>query len=395
MSLSPDAIQQTLDPDRLLDAARQATGLSDFGDLAFMVPLQIFLETSSREIPFSEESLVVFIGDVQRVLINRLRMQQDIVDHPEILDEDVSDPIFIVGLVRTGTTKLHRLLASDTGFQSIPLWQILFPSRFPGTEFGKPDPRPEFVMQAGGFVQGPVAQAMLAAHSMGIDVPDEDIILFENTFEHLYLYLRNPIHSYWEWIKSRPARPGYEMYKLLLKYLQWQNGGKRGRPWVLKCTSHAAELDILFDLFPQATVVQCHRDPLVCLPSYSKLQELMWTLRGEPIPAKTVGNAMLDAWGHVIRRSVVQRERLESGRQIVDVRYADIKDDSISVARRIYAAAGRVLTPQAEENMKQWEQNNQQHQFGRHVYSAEDFEFTRDLINKEFATYLARFSQYL
>lgn len=388
-------IELELQPDRLLNAAREATGLSDFGDNAFVSPFHKFLEASRNETPFTEEGFDGFKADVQRILINRLRMQRDLGEHPEILDEDVSDPIFVIGLVRTGTTKLQRILAADAGVQSIPLWQIMYPSRFPGIASGQPDPRLEFARNAGGFVQGETALAMQAAHAMQLDAPDEDILLFENTFEHLYLYLRNPIHGYWEWLKDRPTKPAYEVYKLTLKYLQWQNGGRRGRPWVLKCTSHAAELETLFELFPNATAVQCHRDPYECIPSYSRLQEHVWSIRGIPIPSKRVGRAMLDVWSEILHRCVDTRVRSEGRYRIVDVSYAAIKNDPIPIVKQIYATSGRTLTTQAEESMRQWERGNQQHQFGKHVYAAEDFDFTRELIDRKFAGYLERFSKYL
>lgn len=396
MSVPKHDIGQELDADRLLSAARAAAGLSDFGDPAFLQPFHKFVEACRKEIRFSEPGLMGYEADVQRVLVNRLRMQKDLIEHPEIHDEDVSDPIFIVGMVRTGTTKLQRVMAADPGSQSIPMWQIMYPSRFPDMVAGQPDPRPEFARKAGGsYAQGPEVMAIQSAHAMMIDAPDEDVLLFENTFEHVYLYLRNPAHSYWQWLKGRSARAAYEFYKLLLKYLQWQNGGRRDRPWLLKCTTHAGELETLFDLFPNATVVHCHRDPYECIPSYSRLQELVWNLRGDPVPPRTVGGAILDIWSEAMRRCVASRIQLDKKHRIIDVPYRAINDDSLSVVRRIYAAAGRILTPQAEESMRQWERDNQQHKFGKHVYAADDFGITRELIDREFATYLGRFSAYL
>jgi len=115
----------------LMTAASAEAGLSDFRDDEFHEPLQRFLQSAREEARMGDMGVATLAQDTIRLLTNRLLLQADLTAHPEIVDEDVSDPIVIVGNPRTGTTKLQRMLGAHPRIQSVKLWQILFPGRLP------------------------------------------------------------------------------------------------------------------------------------------------------------------------------------------------------------------------------------------------------------------------
>ncbi|MEM8662360.1 MAG: sulfotransferase, partial [Pseudomonadota bacterium] len=123
-----DTSKGDLTLEQALAAAREESGLSGFGDEAFLEPLQAFIDGVNHDLNLSAMGEVNFRATVQRLLVNRLRIERDIRSHPEILSEDVSDPIMILGMPRTGTTKLQRLLCCDKQFHGLPLWQLLNPA---------------------------------------------------------------------------------------------------------------------------------------------------------------------------------------------------------------------------------------------------------------------------
>ena len=124
-----------------MNAAAESAALNDFGDLNFVEPLRQRLAAAGRYISFSETGLATYTVGIVNDLVNRLRLMRDLKRHPEILDEDVSDPIVIFGLPRTGTTKLQRMISADPANQSLLFWKILNFAPFPEAASGEADPR--------------------------------------------------------------------------------------------------------------------------------------------------------------------------------------------------------------------------------------------------------------
>ena len=387
-------LERELIPEEMLKNAQEVAQLTDFGDTGFLEPMNKLIEASIEEADLSEEGLKGFKGDIQRILVNKLRMQDDLVKHPEILDEDVSDPIIIVGVVRTGTTKLQRELAAAPGLQSIPLWQMLYLSRFPNEDSTGSAPRREYAIKHGfsGFFD---TESTKAAHALEMDMVEEDSLLFEPGFEHESFYLRIRTPSYLHWINQRSPKPRFESYRKNLQYLQWQNGGRQGRVWNLKCTMHIGDLEALFKQFPDALVVHTHRDPGQSIPSYAKLQEMVWAGRGDPAGKAFVGKAMLDMWSDLTKRNMEARKRLAGQKQILDIPYRRVLQDSLSVIEEIYAAKGLELKPEAVASIKAWGEKNKQHKWGVHKYSGEEFGLSEENITEAFAEYLDAFNDYL
>ena len=392
--------QEALSPDALMADASAATGLSDFGGTTFIAPFSRFMERAAREIEFRPGRINAFRTEILRHLINRLRFAQDLRRHPEILDEDVSDPILIIGLARTGTTKLQRMLSAAPNVQKLYLWRMLNPAPFPDAVAGQPDPRATSAL--GGEGVGSEAtqenQQLKAAHEIALVEVEEEVFLFDFTLDPSICgvcapYL--PLFFHHEWSEGTPEREadrnGYRYLRTLLQYLQWQDGGKRDRPWVMKLISHLAHLDALLECFPKATIVHTHRDPCLSIPSVSKLMFELWSVNAV-VDKKSAGSNFLEWSAAAMLRCLDARDRLQLDAKIIDAPYESVRVDVMPVIREIYRRSGRVLMAETEQAMREWERNNEQGKHGKHNYSLEEFGLDETKVSTAFAEYNRRFS---
>lgn len=377
-----------VDPHALIAAAEGQVGVR-FADRSFIEPLERLVDSVTTEGNLTEPGLEGFAQDQTRLLTQRLLIEAAIAAHPEILDEDVSDPIVITGLPRTGTTKLMKVLASSSGYQSLALWQALLPAPIvpPGTE---PDPRIALVEEQSQLMFE-MFPDLMAAHPMRTDEPEEEVLLLQLSFRvpvNGWFY-RAP--SYVRWIDEQDQAPAYGDLRRTLQYLQWQDGSRRDRPWVLKSPAHLGGIDLALGAFPNATVVHCHRDIREALPSLARLLELMQLAGGAThVDNNELGAFLVEYCAGLWRRNLAQRAGAPAD-QILDFRYEDICADLGSVVDEIHARRGVELPPADRALMLAWEQDNPQHRFGNHVYSLERYGLTEADLKSAFADYIERF----
>jgi hypothetical protein len=176
----------------------------------------------------------------------------------------------------------------------------------------------------------------------------------------------------------------------MLQYLQWQDGGGRGRPWIMKSPVHLGNLKLLFELFPDATVVHCHRDPRIVMPSFASLTEAGRRMGSDDVDLHELGAFVLDMWASATDRYLTDRGELGE-EQIVDVEYERIRDHPEAVIAEVYERAGRELTDEAAAAMHAYAARRPVGHFGAHDYLAERFGYTDALIEQRFAGYYERF----
>lgn len=382
-------VRRRLDVASVMAEARQQAGLDDYGELDFVEPLRRWFEALASEVALSEQGVEILRATTLRHLVNRLRFEQDMRRHPEILDEDVADPIVIVGLPRTGTTKLQRLLARLDGCYGIPFWQLLNPARFPDTGPGAPDPRIACAEE-----QHRIACQLFpefqAGHPSQVDEPDEEMFMMEMGFEVL-TYWRADLPSFSRWWRARPREIPYAYLRKLLQYVQWQNGGRRGRSLVLKTPVHLGQLDMIQRFFPKATLVHCHRDPRVSVASNARLHELLWRMAMPQVDPHRVGDEVVDYWSQALTANLAQREQLAGRMAVIDVRYETILRDPVTAIRQILAARHRQPSVADVEKIRAWEAANPQERWRGHQYSQQTYGLSDARIESAFAAYIERF----
>jgi hypothetical protein len=382
----------TLDADELIASARSATGLQHFGDPEVRGPLYALVDSLNREANLTPRGEAGRRAALIRALSNRLRLNEEITRRPQIERQVITRPVVVVGLQRSGTTKLQRVLASDPQMQKLPLWRLLQPVPAQAVPPGQPDPR---IAQAESYVAAMRENApdLYAAHPVYAMQADEEVYVMEIAFLANINATAYRAPSFDNWLKHQSFESWYLWFKRLLQYVQQTDGGA-GRPWALKAPHHMGFLPLLFQYFPDAVVVHCHRDPAVAVASFASLA--LAARRSNQFTADPceTGRYCLNYCASRIRTYV--RDRAEIGReeQFVDVAYTDIVADTGAVVRKIYDAAGLQLLPEAEEAMHAWQRAHEQHKHGSHQYSLQDFDLTRAEIDALFSEYDSRFGRY-
>lgn len=367
----------------LTEAARREACLPDFGDPSFEEPLRRLIASLEAEAHLSLTGRIGLRQSLQRNLVNRLRIQRALAHHPAIADVPIERPLFILGLSRTGTTLLHRVLAHLPGAR-VPLWwELRRPAPPPRTETRDTDPR---ISQADKDLRSLLYMAphLPAIHAFGAAEPDECFPLLENHFmcASFGFYCRVP--SYLEWLAEQDMEPAYRYYRTQLQLLSYRTPG---RPLILKWPGHLLNLDALLKVFPDACVVQTHRSLLSVAPSSCSYSATLMRLSSDRVSAQEIGQRWLSDSADIVERSLAARARLGEER-FYDVRYAELVADPLAAVRGIAARFGLSGGDAVEEAVRSHTQN---HGPGRHRYSLDQFGLRRELIEERFRAYHERF----
>ena len=375
--------------DGLLAAACAASGLEDYGDRHFLTGLGHFIDALPGNAHLNALGEQMVYGGVINQLVNRLRYVRDVKRHPQILDQKIVQPIIVLGLPRTGTSKLQRVLSADPQVQRMDYWRVTNPAPFPDEEPGNPKGRIEAALAVEQMLTAQFP-GWMARHPTEALEPDEELHLMHGSFECMisWLFARTP--GYYDYISRCDQRPMYRHLHAQMQYLQWQDGGARGRPWIMKSPVHINALDVLLETFPDAVLVHCHRDLQKVLPSFASLIEEARKIGSDQVDPRVVGNEMFDYWATALDRYLIVRDTLPTDR-ILDVQFEEVVGDIVGVIRRIFGRAGRVLTPQALAAFKACEASRPEHHWGTYTYSAASYGYTPQRIDERFAEYRRRF----
>lgn len=377
-------LKQALTLEALLDAAfaEAGTGTREFRDPSFLPNLEKTLEVPAR-VEMSARGLMGVQANFQRFLVNRLRWEADVEKHPEILDEDVSDPIIVLGLPRSGTTKLQRFLSADPNVQATPAWAMFNPAPFPGEERGDPTPRRQWAsaMMAAVTNTGETYQVM---HEFAADEADETSFIPLANFDNHMQFITTPDYPHLEWTRSISRVPSQAYLKEMLKYLQWQGGGRRGRPWVLKNPGNTGEFLEMLEVFPNATFVISRRDLYKTMGSSMRMGTEILQNTFEPLDPCFVGDYTVDYWGYELKRYLDQRQKMGAGVRLVEADYSRCVSDGLSVAREVYELHGLPWTREGEAAMRQWDIDNPRHKLGSYGYDLRDYGWSEERIAEAF-----------
>jgi hypothetical protein len=376
----------------LLDDARAVDGLSDFGDESYREPLERLLWSLEHEADLNEVGRGVLRQRLVDILSTRLRVEAYFERYPEILEERIVEPLVIVGLPRTGTTMLHRTIAADPRMYA-PLWyEVRFPC--PALDW-------DFTLGGDGRIEEAKAEvaAMVAAnpelmaiHPMDATGPDEDIMLLEQSFYSFNMQAFANIPAFDDWIQRQDHAPGYRYFRRLLQFLQWQKkrSGQPGERWVLKAPHHLHFMDLVFEVFPDARVVQSHRDPVETIPSLASLIAAVWVIYSDSADPREVGRRWADKFARGMAHTMAVREIMGDER-FLDLWFRDTVSQPLGEIRRIYDFLGMELTPQASAEMSRWQDFNRRELRPPHDYTLEQFGFTEEGLKAQFAAYRSRF----
>lgn len=392
MTQAPAAPEMPTTVPKVMAAARGLADLQDFGDTQFVDALSRLLHGFTNEAQLSPLGAQLAYGGVVNMLVNRLRYVRDVQLHPEILQERIERPIVILGLPRTGTTKLQRILSASPQALSMLYWRMMNPAPFPDEEPGKPIARIQAARDAVQMITEKFPD-FVARHPTEAEVPDEEVLLMQGSFQCVVTWLFARMPSFYDFSMSTDPVPMYRFLYGQQQYMQWQQGGAQGRSWVMKSPCHTGVLDSLLKVYPDAVLVHCHRKVEEVIPSMSGLTDAMRGIYSDEVDRKIIGPEMLDYFGTMMDRYLQIREALPADR-VLDVHYKEIVHTANDVIGRIYERAGRTLDADTLREAAQFEEARPQHYLGAYSYTAADYGLTEDMTRARFEAYRRRFAQF-
>ena len=368
----------TLSEESLIANAQQKAELSDWGDESFRAGLRALLLSIQQENNLSLTGRWLMKRHITNLLINRLQIQSTLKQHPEILTVPIRRPLIITGLPRTGTTLLHRLLAQDSQFRWLRLWELLQPCPPPALARAATDPRIRKA-QALARQHQKIVSNLAAAHRIGPQLPEEGNQLLEHAFTNFLFNLRAHLPTYETWLRNQDMTGSYRYYRQQLQLLGWQWPGR----WLLKAPTHLRDLDALVSAFPDACIVQMHRDPIDVVPSMCSLTAISRRIFSDDLDLAVVGRDVLDMTAYAHEKGRRFRQQY-SDVPICDVDYVDLVRSPIATVQRIYNFFGDSLQLETIAQMEKWLAQNPKNKYGAHQYSLEQFGLSHADIQERF-----------
>jgi len=359
-----------LDEESLLQHARRTTGLDDFGDDLWREPFAVLVKSLEEEAQLTLMGRLMARSDIILWLSTRLKVTDTLRKYPQILDEQIVAPMVIVGLPRSGTSILFELLSQDQEVGVPLMWEALQPCPPPEVATYTTDTR---IAQADKlFTQwNRVAPEFASMHEMRGDIPAECGLLMAGTFISDHIAALHQTHSYSAWCVEADFLPVYRYHKTMLQILQWKNPRQR---WLLKAPEHQVHLDTLLEVYPDARIVQTHRDPIKCMASTTSLMGTLYSMRSDqPFNAQLFDNIIMgEATAQRLEHVIRQREKgIVPDANIADSRYQDLMDDPMSCIAKIYRHFGMALSQEALARMQAYLAAKPQGKFGQHSYAVD------------------------
>jgi hypothetical protein len=365
----------------IVAAAERTTGMTDMGGGGHEEGLRTLVEDlNSPEAGLTGKGNYFQRSEVKSALVGRLLTQAQFNQRPEHADVVIERPIFVMGLPRTGTTALHRLLHADPMAQGLEMWITQYPQPRPPRETWESDPIFTAMQQA--FQAHHVAQPeYLGIHYMDATSVEERWRLLRQTGKsNPYESLAN-VPRYTEWLAKQDWTDAYARHRKNLQLIGLNDPEKR---WVLKNPSHMSALDALMTVYPDALIVYTHRDPVTCIASSCSLSAETTAGHSTTFVGETIGRTQLDLWSRAYHAFHEARPAYDQS-QFVDVAFGDLVNDPLGVTRGIYERFGLDWTPEVQAAIEEIDRESKQGAARpSHTYRLEDYGLTEEQVRARF-----------
>lgn len=360
-----------LDKDHLIRLARKQTGLHSFGNNFWEEPLDRLIDSINQEAELNPVGRFITQKRLTGLLATRLRAEYWFKKYPEILDKQLYPVILICGLQRTGTTKLHRLLAADPGNRVLSSWEAINP--VPLNEKPTEVARRIKAARISEKALKLMAPGFFSIHPVEYEKPEEDILLLDTTFLSTTPEATMYVPSYAAWLEQTNQSYAYEYMVKLLKFLQCQRPAKQ---WVLKSPHHMEFLDLAKKYFGHVHFIWTHRDVSESLPSFMSMVALSQAIFSDHVSLERVAGHWVRKTGYMLSKGIAFREA-NPDQKFTDVFYEDLIASPMSVLGKLYIN-GQIISPELFQKFLDAERLNAPNRFGNHVYNLEDFALKPD-----------------
>ncbi len=371
-----------ISPESLLADARRQTGLSDFGDDSFREGLKVLVDAFNARDAANSFGRFVFRKYCTGLLINRLKIQDTLKRHPEILEVPIPRPLFILGLPRSGTTFLHRLMSEDPRGRSMLFWEANEPAPPPEPATYTTDPRIARAQRQADMLYR-LSPRLATAHEFEATSPEEDNILYANGFKAGFLGFFFDVPDYVRWLDGQDLKANYAYGRQQLQLLSWKY---RADYWIIKAPAHLFAIAPLLSEFPDANLVVTHRDPREVIPSLCSLAAGIRGMQADRIDLRALGDEFAEALSHGPIRAIADRAVADPQR-FIDIPYHRLVVETIETVRAICEHFGYEFGHEYEAKARRYLADNPRHKRGAHRYDLADFGLDASTVDRHFVAY--------
>jgi hypothetical protein len=375
-----------LDQEALLRAAtKRAGGLSDLGAWPIQEPLERLIASYRNDANLTMLGRITVREMLVSLLENLLHLEHDRQAMPALSNEKIAAPVFITGLPRTGTTLLHGLLTEDPD-NRVPLtWEVMYPAH----RGAMPDQIAATKRRTAARLEwaNRLAPEFRRIHPIAPDLPQECIAVTAQVFMSIQFHTTHDVPSYENWFEANSQRLGYEFHHRLLQHLQHRQTAQR---WVLKAPGHLFALGDLLTRYPDAKIVQTHRDPLRVVASMASLATVLKRAFSDNADPKSIGADWANRWANALTNFLAVRDR-QPAEQFFDVSYERLVESPLETVEDVYRFIGAPLSEVARANMEAFLARNPKNKHGEHRYSLAQYGLDRDVELARFKAYCERF----
>ena len=357
-----------LDRHRILAKAAETTGHA-YADDGLTEGLDRLIASVKANARLNAFGKFAFKTLIQRMADARFKVEKAIAERPEILDDPITEPLFIIGMPRSGTSILQALLNQDAAHRSPLSWECLLPHPAPTPESYRHNDRIDTIRTE--FDQlFKLVPDFRKKHYMEADSPQECVGVMALNFTSFQYMAQAYLADYSEWfLETADQAANFRWHRRFLQFLQ--SGGVRTSRWLLKSPVHLMRLQALFDVYPDARIIMTHRHPAYVVPSLASLISSTRSLYSNHEAVERSGHEQLRLWARYFERFLEDRQRLNREDQIVDVLFDDFVVDQMAVVRRIYERFGWRLDAGSAGRMEAFLRQEAKDKHGKHDYSLE------------------------
>ncbi len=330
-------------------------------------------------------------GLLERLLYGRYRIEQELAANPWIEKQEIREPVFIIGMPRTGTTILHAILHEDPAHRSPLAWECLLPYPAATPENFRDNEQLHTIEKE--FSQlFKLVPDFRKKHYMEADSPQECLGITALDFNSFQFSAQLYLKTYMEWFSDESDMLGtMRFHKRFLQYLQ--SGGVKADRWLLKSPVHLRRLPEIFEVYPDARIIMTHRGPADIVSSTASLISSVRTLYSDHEDPNVTGAEQAMLWSRYFDRFIESRENLSRDEQIIDLKFEDFVNDQVGSIRKIYDRFGWELSDEALEKFRLFLEENPKDKHGKHEYSLDAFGLKEGEVNRQFSKYLGFYEQ--
>ena len=348
--------------------------------------LEVMVSSLNKDAKLNAFGKVAIKSHLERTLYERLKIEQHLKLHPEIEDIKIKEPIFIIGMPKTGTSILHALLDQDHYHRSPLAWECLLPYPPPNTDNYSSNAQVKTIEKE--YEQlFKLMPNLNKKYELNADSPQECVGINALDFNSFQIATQAYTPSYLDWFMNESD--GLETMKFHKRFLQYlQSGGVKSERWLLKSPVHINRLPEIFKVYPDAKVIMTHRHPSKVVPATSSLINSVRSVYSDSENIKRTGHEQADIWSQYFNRFVEVRKNLKREHQIIDLKFDNFIEHPLEVLAVLYEQFQWELTEEVKAKFKPFLKNNPKDKHGSQEFSLESFGLTHQELDTKFENYL-------